>query len=203
MPDSPPNNILDIGCGPGYLTRKLAEKFAASRIVGLDIAPGMIAAAKQKMRKQNLRFIVGDGESFACDNQFDLIVSNASLQWMDLEKVFNRVEKGLKRGGWFIFNTFGTRTLAELKTSGFRVNDFVPKEKIRQLAQAGFKIVSLESRLVSQSFKSVKELICHLKELGAASTDQSQGVKFNRKRFLGEPIAVSFEVICGCLSKPL
>ena len=51
-----PSAILDIGCGTGYLTRKLAELFPAARVEGIDIAKGMIdEAQKQKRDHQRQR----------------------------------------------------------------------------------------------------------------------------------------------------
>lgn len=201
-----PENILDIGCGTGYLTRKLAEMFPRAEALGIDIAPGMIEVANRQKRS-NLRFSIGDGEGVKGKEKYDLAVSNASLQWMDAEKVFRGVHKILKAGGQFAFTTFGPRTLRELKESGFRVNHFLSAKELKQIIGNKFAAVNIQSSTASQKFKNIKELICHFKEVGAHATDSGNKTdtgafrKYREKFGFGSGIIVSYEVICGMLLK--
>jgi len=209
VPKLNPQKILDIGCGTGYLARRLAGRFPQAEVVGMDIAPGMIKVASQRNRLENLAFVVDDGEelSFA-RHSFDLVVSNASLQWMDAEKVFGGAWKVLRPGGYFVFTTFGPRTLYELRESGFRVNRFKSIGELKNLLGRKFKFNRMESNIATQKFRSVRELVCHLKELGAQSLDRNlkpkqnvlQAFKEYKKNFgsIGYIIA-SYEVILGFL----
>lgn len=168
-----PKRILDIGCGTGYLTRRLAETFPKAEVIGIDIAPGMIEVARNKNSRANLNFIAGDGEDIPLENlTFDLVVSNASLQWMDAKRVFAGAHKVLNPGGRFIFTTFGPQTLRELKVSGFRVNKFLSVVELKGIAGNLFSTIRLKSKIVRQRFEGVKELIYHLKEIGAQSADK-------------------------------
>jgi malonyl-CoA O-methyltransferase len=203
----PLRTILDIGCGTGYLTGKLAEAFPSARVEGIDIAPGMIAVA-EKQERSNLSFIVGDGEA-ASGHDYDLVVSNASLQWMSIEKVFARVVSLLKPGGLFFFTTFGPKTLIELKECGFRVNEFPDTIAIEQLLKPDFHNVFLASQVYHEEFPGVKELIYYLKELGAQATDEGGSFspsafrQYKEKYGDGEGVTASFELVYGVFRKKL
>ena len=72
-----PSTILDIGCGTGYLTKLLAQKFPQAHVVGCDLSPKMTSIA------------TSFGDVVCCDahflpfkaNYFDLVVSSLTLQW--------------------------------------------------------------------------------------------------------------------------
>lgn len=89
--------ILDLGCGDGVLTRKLADM--GCEVVGVDGSPEMIDAA----RKLGLDARVMDGHGLTFDNEFDAVFSNAALHWMKRpEKVVEGVWRALKPGGRFV-----------------------------------------------------------------------------------------------------
>jgi len=77
--------VVDLGCGPGALTRKLAARFADAEIVGIDSSPAMLRKANE-VATSGLRFVEGSIEAFAdggvLDGPFDLIFSNAALHWV-------------------------------------------------------------------------------------------------------------------------
>jgi len=199
-----PERILDIGCGTGYLTRNLAKKYPRAQVVGIDIAPGMIAVANANNQFGNLRFQIGDGEKFILNKSFDLVVSSASLQWMDAGKVFRAIQSNLLPGGSFIFTTFGPRTLQEMRKSGFRVNRFVPVGRLVELLDESFRVEKITSRMVEQYFKGVKELVCHLTEVGAQNPKPNRNVLSAFKKYREQfgqngSIVASYEVISGAV----
>lgn len=199
LPEIDPRKILDIGCGTGYLTKKLADRFPKAEIIGIDIAPGMIEVA-EKQKRGNLSFRVGDGEETEGNNEYDLVISNASLQWMDVKKVFFCVAEILEQKGVFAFTTFGPKTLRELKECGFRVNDFPAVEELEKQLKPNFNNIFLASQIVRQTFKSIRDLIYHLKELGAQTTDRDNRVNFPVFKRKGEVIA-TFEKIFAIMYK--
>jgi trans-aconitate 2-methyltransferase len=70
--------VVDLGCGTGELTQRLSWKLADATIVGIDSSDAMLERA-QTRRAQNLRFERGRIEDLT--GEFDLIFSNAALQW--------------------------------------------------------------------------------------------------------------------------
>lgn len=76
-----PAEVLDLGCGPGNLTRTLGEIWPHARVRGLDSSAAMIEQARRDV--PGVEFDVGDLRDWAAgDDQVDLLVANAVLQWV-------------------------------------------------------------------------------------------------------------------------
>jgi trans-aconitate methyltransferase len=105
----PGERILDLGCGDGVLTRRIAETGAA--VVAVDAAPDMVAAA----RARGLDARVMPGQSLAFVREFDAVFSNAALHWMrPPEAVLAGVARALKPGGRFVAEMGGHNNTAAI-----------------------------------------------------------------------------------------
>ncbi|MBF0890483.1 methyltransferase domain-containing protein [Gluconobacter sp. LMG 1744] len=91
MAEQTPASILEFGCGTGFLTTQLAGHFPQASLLASDLAPGMIARAKQHFAEKTIGFHVMDAEHPDISGPFDLIASSLCLQWFS-----NRTE-GLRR----------------------------------------------------------------------------------------------------------
>lgn len=78
IPD--PRRVADLGCGPGNSTAVLRRKWPQSKILGVDSSPEMIARARQTLPEAE--WVVADAASWQSDEPFDLVFSNAMLQWI-------------------------------------------------------------------------------------------------------------------------
>jgi len=102
--------ILDLGCGTGHLTAKIAE--TGAHAVGVDRSPEMIGQAKE--RYPSLRFEVMDAREIALDG-FDAVFSNATLHWIkEPERVIVGIKKLLRPGGRFVAEFGGKGNTGEL-----------------------------------------------------------------------------------------
>ena len=140
--------ILDLGCGDGFLTRRLAESGAT--LVGVDASPQMVAAAKD--RGVDARCVSGEALSF--DGEFDAVFSNAALHWMtDQDAVLQGVYRALKPGGRFVAECGGQGNIAAIRVALLAVLQVhgVPVKRIennRFYAPAEYR-----SRLERQGFQ--------------------------------------------------
>ncbi|RZL08728.1 MAG: trans-aconitate 2-methyltransferase [Pedobacter sp.] len=92
------NRAVDIGCGPGNSTELLAASFPDAILSGIDSSPDMIAAAKSRL--PNVSFSVADITSWKDEGPYDIILANASLQWIpDHQTVFPALINKLSAGG--------------------------------------------------------------------------------------------------------
>jgi SAM-dependent methyltransferase len=108
----PGERILDLGCGDGVLTEKIAA--AGSQVVAVDAAPDMVAAAKAR----GLDARVVPGQSLAFEREFDAVFSNAALHWMHPpEVVLAGVARALKPGGRFVAEMGGHNNTAAIQTA--------------------------------------------------------------------------------------
>ena len=107
----PGERILDLGCGTGHLTEKIAE--VGARVIGVDRSPEMIRQAKEKYPA--LRFEVMDARELTLDGPFDAVFSNATLHWInEPARVIAGIAKLLKPGGRFVAEFGGKGNTAEL-----------------------------------------------------------------------------------------
>lgn len=72
-------DVIDLGCGTGELTEKLAGMLPGSRVLGIDSSPDMLAKAAPKAGP-GLRFEDGSIENI--ESSWDLVFSNAAIQWV-------------------------------------------------------------------------------------------------------------------------
>lgn len=76
-----PNRIIDLGCGPGNSTEVLKNRWPNAEVIGLDSSSAMIKTAKET--NENISWHVADASGdLSFLGSFDLIFSNAVLQWM-------------------------------------------------------------------------------------------------------------------------
>jgi len=77
-----PGKILDVGCGPGNSTHVLACRFPDAYIIGIDNSGDMISAAKKNHPDLDFRMCDAASELSQLDNDFDIVFSNACIQWI-------------------------------------------------------------------------------------------------------------------------
>lgn len=96
--DAPPR-VLDLGCGTGELTRELHRRVGSRETLGIDSSPEMLAKSTA-FAGDGLRFEQHDIADFADAAGFDVVFSNAALQWLpDHERLFARVAQLVRPGG--------------------------------------------------------------------------------------------------------
>jgi trans-aconitate methyltransferase len=105
--------ILDLGCGDGQLTQRIAA--SGARVLGVDASPQMVAAARA-------RGVTADQASAEAlpypDASFDAVFSNAALHWVrDQEGMMASVRRGLKPGGRFVVEMGGHGNIAAIRVA--------------------------------------------------------------------------------------
>ena len=145
--------ILDLGCGEGALTEKLAA--SGAEVVGVDASSEQIAAACRR----GLDGRVVNGEALAFTREFDAVMSNAALHWMlNPDAVLQGVSRALKPGGRFVGEMGGAGNVATiaqavgaaLEARGIdsrAANPWYfpsPQDYAARLEAAGFEVLSIE-----------------------------------------------------------
>jgi trans-aconitate 2-methyltransferase len=93
-----PENILDVGCGPGNSTNVLSSRWPESEIVGIDSSASMIESAKNNY--PDIEWRIEDATKMETKEKYDIIFSNATIQWIqDQEKLISDLVKKLKNNG--------------------------------------------------------------------------------------------------------
>jgi trans-aconitate 2-methyltransferase len=92
-----PSRIIDLGCGPGNSTRVLRARWPEAHVLGLDCSSDMIEAARAD--EPDEEWVLAGIEGWSADEAFDVVFSNAALQWLPdhgplVERLFGAVAPG-------------------------------------------------------------------------------------------------------------
>ncbi|SCZ53323.1 malonyl-ACP O-methyltransferase BioC [Thiohalomonas denitrificans] len=175
-----PQRILDVGAGTGWCSEALAQRYRKAQIVAMDLAHGMVCRTRGRFgplnrRLRGHRFACGDAEQLPfADARFDLVFSNLTLQWCDLERTFAEFRRVLRPGGLVMFSTFGPDTLKELRASWAEVDREVHVNEFLDMHHVGDAMVNarladpvVDMELLTLTYESVPALMSDLKSLGA------------------------------------
>lgn len=174
----PFDKILDIGCGTGSYTKLLRERFPLSKIKALDISSRMIDMAMEKLEGERIEFETGDGERICPGETYDLISSNASLQWFeDIGRALMRYKSLLNADGAVLFSVFGPRTFEELQNSikkmmGKRASmicsAFLKRRDVETILKRFFFGIEIEEKIFKKDFGSLSALLKNIKYTGTS-----------------------------------
>ena len=98
VPLAQASRVVDLGCGPGNSTEVLAERFPEATVTGLDSSDDMLREARQRL--PNVSFELADIGAWNPAQTYDVILANASLQWVpDHATLYPRLVSRLNSGG--------------------------------------------------------------------------------------------------------
>lgn len=101
------DSVLDLACGTGILTRKIARKFPQSQILGVDISKSYLKiAAKNSSPISNILFLCCDVENLNLEKKFDCICSSYIPKYCNPEKLVNKIISHLNPIGKIILHDF-------------------------------------------------------------------------------------------------
>ena len=173
-----PDAVLDLGAGTGQGTIALKRRYPGSRVVAMDLAPGMLQQARKRQTLLR-RFdrVVADAAALPVgDATFDMIFSSLMLQWCnDPDRVLRECRRALRPGGVLHFTTLGPDTLVELRRSWqaadpghAHVNRFIDMHDLGDaLTRAGFAEPVLDVERYTLTYDDARQLMRDLKDIGA------------------------------------
>ncbi|MDQ2076323.1 malonyl-ACP O-methyltransferase BioC [Marinimicrobium sp. ABcell2] len=172
--------ILDLGCGTGYITERLAQNRPGAQVLGLDLAEGMLHFARGQ-RSMPAQWLCADAEALPlAPDSLDLVYSSLSIQWCEqVSGLFNELQRVIMPGGTLAFSTLGPGTLRELKQAwqavdGYvHVNRFLPMEDLEAaLTAAGFVDIQWHREERVLHYAQLGDLTRELKALGAHNVNR-------------------------------
>ena len=94
-----PKKIIDIGCGPGNSTKVLFDKYPNANILGVDYSENMLDKASENYPMIKFSAFDASSDTWNLDNDYDIVFSNACIQWIPnhnelLRKMMNLLNDG-------------------------------------------------------------------------------------------------------------
>jgi malonyl-CoA O-methyltransferase len=182
--------VIDLGCGTGWYTRQLAQRFGA-HTVGVDLAPGMLAFAKAQskalskapsnaLRPETIQWLEADAERLPLAGQsVDLIYSNLMIQWChNPQGVLRECQRVLRPGGQLWVSTLLLGTLQELQQAWTladphqqHVNGFISAADFAATTAEILPAAQWRSQMITLDYPTPMALMNELRQLGAGYKD--------------------------------
>ena len=100
IPIENPTDIIDVGCGPGNSSRVLKDRYPNAHVLGADSSGNMLDRAREDNPDMEFVLLDAGGDISGYNSRFDVVFSNACLQWIpDHKKLLARLFALLKPGG--------------------------------------------------------------------------------------------------------
>lgn len=172
------SDVLELGCGSGGLTEKLIKKISFKTYNAVDIVP----ECEEYIRNisSEISFYHSDIETYNFKQKYDLIISNATFQWVeDLDGFIRRLKQSLNPDGVLIFSTFGEENFKEITSlTGVGLKYYSVSE-----LQAMISPDMIEGEIIPLKFNSPKEVLKHLKLTGVNSLASKRWTKTDLNNF--------------------
>lgn len=176
------NDILEIGCGTGFLTQLANEKFSFNTYTANDIVESCEKYIKEINPKIN--FIPADIEKAVenSDKKYDLIISNAVFQWIEnLESFIKLLVSKLNDGGVLLFSTFGPENFREVNFVLGKTLPYYSANELQEIIKGYNNVVEQEMHVMA--FKTPKDILKHIKSTGVNALEIVSWTKSDMQRF--------------------
>jgi malonyl-CoA O-methyltransferase len=183
-----PDAALDLGAGTCGLALALRARFPRARVLGIDLALGMLRQAPRTWwPRRTIDRVCADANALPLQaSSVDIVVSSLMLQWCDQpDAVFAEVSRVLRPGGLFVFSTFGPQTLHELGEAfthadgAEHVSRFADLTALGDgLARAGLREPVMDVDEHRLHYADARSLMAELRRIGAthAAADRARGL---------------------------
>lgn len=172
----PPHKVLEIGCGTGLLTRRLAERFGEiQELVLNDLVPDFASRLNTAALAPAVTFLPGDIESAALlPCTFDLIISSSALHWLaNLDSLLPRLAASLTLGGTLAFSLYGPDNLREIRALAGIGMDYLSLPDIEALVSRCFRLVHSSEERDTLYFANPQDALRHLRQTGVNSLSRT------------------------------
>lgn len=176
------DNILEIGCGTGFLTEFTNKKLEYKNYTAIDIAEG----CEDFIKKINpdIDFVCQDIEIFLkeSDKKYDLILSNAAFQWIDdLETFIKTLLERLNPDGILLFSTFGKENFREIFHISEKSLEYYSAKELMEMFESYKPVIEEEIHIMG--FKTPKDVLRHLQLTGVNALEAKQWTKGDLLKF--------------------
>lgn len=180
--------VLEIGCGSGLLTSAFLKRFQVNAYYANDLVENCrheVEPIVKQYPESVFDFVGGDIEQIpAFPEHIDLIISNATFQWLtNLSTFFPKLHQALCPGGFLAFSTFGPDNLREIRHLTGVGLDYLPYDDVHALLEKHFEVVSCEESVIPFQFSSPRSVLRHMRLTGVNGVEKRRWTKSCLREF--------------------
>lgn len=177
-------DIFEFGCGCGLLTNEFLKKYDFTSYLANDIVEKCSDYMLQMSKK--IDFICGDIEKINIDKKFDLIISNATFQWLNNpNETIKTLISHLKPAGILAFTTFGINNFKELKQLGYGL-DYMDIKSLKSLFGNNQDNLFIKEEIKTLKFNTPYEVLKHIKLSGVNAIKKSSFTKSKLNKLIDD-----------------
>ena len=181
LPKKEYNKIFEIGCATGILTKEIEDKLIFPQLYLNDIVEESKKYVQEIYKECN--FIAGDIENIDLNKKYNLIISNACLQWCsNIEDTLSKLINALDDGGILAISIFGEDNLKEIK-SIFNIGNEISSISSMENFLNTQKIIIKKEDKIKINFETPMEVLKHLKYTGTNAIKEIKLTKTKLKDF--------------------
>jgi malonyl-CoA O-methyltransferase len=184
----PQQRVLEIGCGTGLLTRKLAQRIGGTEELVLnDLVPDFANRLNATALAPAVLFLPGDIETLLLPCPFDLIISSSTLHWLhDLGSLLNKLAAQLAPGGILAFSLYGPDNLREIRELTGLGLPCPSLAEIEAMLGSNLALLHSSEERAQLHFASPQEVLRHLRQTGVNALSRRPWSRTRLKQFCAE-----------------
>ncbi|KGN96897.1 malonyl-ACP O-methyltransferase BioC [Porphyromonas crevioricanis] len=167
--------VLEIGCGSGMLTRALLNHYSVYRYTLNDLYPEAFEYLQSNSGGVSFEFICGDAEQLSFEkSHYDLVISASTIQWFkDLSSFFSQIASAIKPGGYLLLSTFAPDNLCELNSLIGQKLHYHNCNELSRMLTSHYEVLEVLQEEIVLHFANPMEVLKHLKYTGVTATESA------------------------------
>jgi len=209
--------VLEVGSGSGLLLNELLSRCSVKDYYANDLVEESLPCLRQVIARypvEKFHFLAGDIESLdVLPVSLDLVVSSATLQWLDdLDDFFRKISDHLRPGGIFAFSTFGTSNMREIASIEDVGLSYHSLGELEILASRYFELLSSREEEQRLEFSTPVDVLHHIRKTGVNGLLRRSWTKSRYQHFIAEyqrlfpcekGVYLTYHPLYCCLKKKL